>query len=86
MKLPSAATLILMLAATGAPLNAHAQDKSLQLDARTQARLQLRIAPLTTAHSSDQVSAFATVVDPTPLLTLLSDLATALARLGTRTG
>ncbi|CAM3224680.1 hypothetical protein [Asticcacaulis taihuensis] len=77
MKLPSAATLILMLAATCARLNAHAQDKPLQLDARTQARLQLRIAPLTAAHSSDQVSAFATVVDPTPLLTLLSDLATA---------
>ncbi len=76
MKFISATALILMLAATSAPLNAHAQDKPLQLDAKTQTRLQIRVAPIAAAHSSDQVSAFATVVDPTPLLTLLSDLAT----------
>jgi hypothetical protein len=68
--------LILMLAAASAPLHAHAQEKPLQIDAKTQARLQIRVAPIQSAHSSDQVSAFATVVDPTPLLTLLSDLVT----------
>lgn len=73
MKLISTTILALMLAAS--PV--FAQDKPLQLDARTQTHLQLRIAPLQAAHSSDSVSAFATVVDPTPLLTLLSDLATA---------
>ena len=77
MKRISTTVLALILAATAAPMQAQAQDKPLQLDARTQARLQLRIAPVQAAHSSDQVSAFATVVDPTPLLTLLSDLATA---------
>lgn len=73
MKLISTAALILMLAAGAA----HAQDKPLQLDGKTQTRLQLRIAPIQAAHSSDQISAFATVADPTPLLTLLSDMATA---------
>ena len=78
MKLISTAVLALMLTTTAA----QAQDKPLQLDARTQARLQLRIAPIQAAHSSDQVSAFATVVDPTPLLTLLNDLATAQSAYG----
>ena len=73
MKLISTAALIFMLAASCA----HAQDKPLQLDGKTQSRLQLRVAPIQTAHSADQVNAFATVVDQTPLLTLLSDLATA---------
>lgn len=54
-----------------------AQDKPVQVDAKTQARLQIRTAPIEAAHSSDAIQAFATVVDPTPLLTLLSDLATA---------
>lgn len=74
MKLISAAALILALAAG----TAHAgDDKPLQLDARTQTRLQLRVAPIRAAQSSNSVSAFAAVVDTTPLLTLLSDLATA---------
>ena len=74
MKLLLSAALVFMLLA-GPVL---AQDgKPLQMDARTQTRLQIRVAPILASHSSDATDAFATVVDPTPLLTLLSDLATA---------
>lgn len=65
--------LLLLLAASAV----HAQDKPLQLDAKTQTRLQLRVAPIQAAHSSDSVTGFASVVDQTPLLTILSELATA---------
>lgn len=74
MKLISAAALILALVAGAG----HAQDnKPLQLDGKTQTRLQLRVAPVHAAQSTNSVNAFAAVVDATPLLTLLSDLATA---------
>ncbi len=78
MKRISTAILALMLTATAV----QAQEKPLQLDGKTQTRLQIRVAPIQAAHSSDQVSAFATVVDPTPLLTLLNDLATAQSAYG----
>ncbi|ESQ89401.1 hypothetical protein ABAC460_12890 [Asticcacaulis sp. AC460] len=74
MKLIPAAALILALTAGSAYAQA---DKPLQLDAKTQTRLQIRVAPIRAAQSSGSVNAFATVVDATPLLTLLSDLATA---------
>ncbi|ESQ85250.1 hypothetical protein AEAC466_05935 [Asticcacaulis sp. AC466] len=72
MKLLTTAALTLMLAAGAV----QAQDTPLQLDGKTQTRLQIRVAPIQPAHSSDATSAFASVADPTPLLTLLSDLAT----------
>ncbi len=68
---------ILALGAMLAAGTAQAQDKPLQLDGKTQSRLQIRVSPVQAAHSANAVSAFATVVDPTPFLTLLSDLTTA---------
>jgi hypothetical protein len=56
---------------------AFAQNKPLQLDAKTQARLQLRVSPVQPAHTSPTMAAFASVMDATPLLTLLSDLSAA---------
>ncbi|MBW8880738.1 MAG: hypothetical protein JF615_04715 [Asticcacaulis sp.] len=65
--------LILALCLLATP----AFTQPLKLDAKTQARLQIRTAPLQPAHAADAVQGFAAVVDPTPLLTLLSDLAAA---------
>ncbi|WP_443751021.1 hypothetical protein [Asticcacaulis solisilvae] len=48
-----------------------------RLDAATQARLQIRTAPIGTAHTTAAVDGFATVQDPSPLLQLLGDLTTA---------
>ena len=58
-----------------------AEPVRVRLDAATQARLQIRTARIETAHSSGAVNGFATVMDPSPLLQLLSDLATAKAAL-----
>jgi len=46
----------------------------LRLDAATQARLQIRTAPVEPAHASAAVDGFATVLDPSPLIPLLGDL------------
>jgi len=48
-----------------------------RLDGATQARLQIRTAPVEAAHASSAVDGFATVQDPSPLLQLLGDLKTA---------
>ncbi|MFT4075484.1 MAG: hypothetical protein QM647_08120 [Asticcacaulis sp.] len=81
---------IFLLAASAAMLGlsvptmsppARAESPQLKLDARTQTRLQIRTAAIEAAHSSDSVSGFATVVDATPLLQLISDYDAAKAAL-----
>lgn len=61
------ASLLLMLPAL-------AGAGPVRLDAATQARLQLRTAPIAAAHASAAIDGFATVQDPSPLLQLLGDL------------
>jgi hypothetical protein len=53
---------------------AFAAPPVLRLDAATQTRLQIRTQPVTAAQSADAVNGFATVMDPAPLLQLLSDI------------
>ncbi len=60
---------------------AMAAPPALRLDAATQTRLQIRTQAVTPAQSADAVNGFATVMDPAPLLQLLSDLDAARATL-----
>jgi hypothetical protein len=54
----------------------------LKVDAPTQARLGVITAPLAAARKTASVSGFARAVDPVPLATLDSDIASAVAALG----
>lgn len=71
--------LFLLCAVLAGP--ALAAPPALRLDAATQTRLQIRTAPLSAAQSADAFAAFATVIDPAPLLQLLSDIDAAKAAL-----
>ncbi len=62
-------------------LPAAAATPRLTLDAPTQTRLQIRTAPVEAAHSADAVAGFASVMDTSALLQLLSDHDAAVAAL-----
>jgi hypothetical protein len=70
-----AAAAALFLAASIAPRQAW----SLEVSQQVQRRLAVATQRLTLTHQSDQVDAFAKVLDPEPLVQLDSDLATAIA-------
>ncbi len=73
--------LYCLLAAFWVATPAVTETARLHLDAATQVRLQIRTAPIVTAHSKGAVSAYATVLDAGPLLSLISDIDTAHAAL-----
>lgn len=70
--------LILPFLLLTAPAASFAQTVQ-TLDAAAQTRLQIVTAPIAPAHAQNGVSGFATVIDPAPLLGLISDLSAARA-------
>jgi hypothetical protein len=70
--------LILPLILLAAPAAVFAQTVQ-TIDAATQTRLQIVTAPIGKAQAQNGVSGYATVIDPAPLLGLISDLSAARA-------